>query len=181
MTWIDTGSPIDKYRKESGASGLGYSPQASRPSRSGPTASEPSPISRDEQPREKGAVDLTTRALAQALRAQRVVIVESRTIPGGTYAIIKVKNESAGMDPRTRAALETISQNWPTLSRNKLTRAAPGVGYVLTHEGYTQALALLAPLLRPRVRGETPRWKPGVDVAQVSQLIDTLTKTKTGP
>lgn len=143
-----------------------------------PFASEPSPIPRDEQPGEKGLV--TTRTLARALKEQRVTIIDQTSTPKADYLTIKIRAPSAGMDPRTRAALQTISQNWPTLSRNKLTRAAPGVGYVLTHEGYTQALALLSPLLRPRARGETPRWKPGVDAAQVSQLVDGLTKTKVG-
>ena len=144
-----------------------------------PVHAAPLPVSGTISAGERGVVD--TRVLARALREQRVTIIDQTQTPKADYLTIKIKAPSAGMDPRTRAALETISQNWPTLSRNKLTRAAPGVGYVLTHEGYTQALALLSPLLRPRARGEAPRWLPNVTAAQVSQLIDTLTKTKTGP
>lgn len=138
-----------------------------------PSASAPLPVSGTEQPRED---TLDTRALARALREQRVVIVESRTIPGGTYAIIKVKNESAGMDPRIRDALLRIHSRYPTLSRRALAKAG-GVGYQITAEGYKGALRLLAPLLHPRARGEAPRWLPNVTAAQVSQLIDTLLKT----
>ena len=144
-----------------------------------PSAPAPLPVSGDEQPREKGAVDLTTRVLARALREQRVIIVESRTIPGGTYAIIKVKNESADMDPRVRDALMRIRKDFPLLSRRGLARQPYGHA-PLTAEGYKGALRLLAPLLRPRARGEAPRWLPNVTPAQVSQLVDTLTKTKTG-
>lgn len=146
--------------------------------RPGPVRPGPAriPLSEAGDPREN---TLDTRALARALREQRVVIVESRTIPGGTYAIVKVKHESAGMDPRIRDALLRIHSRYPTLSRRALAKAG-GVGYQITAEGYRAALALLAPLLHPRARGEAPRWLPGVSAAQVSQLVDTLTKTKTG-
>lgn len=138
-----------------------------------PSASEPSPTSRDAEPRED---TLDTRALARALREQRVVIVESRSIPGGTYAIVKVKDPGQGMDPRVKDALLRIRAQYPKLSRRQLARAG-GVGYQITAEGYKGALALLSALLHPRARGEAPRWLPGVTAAQVSATIDGLLKT----
>lgn len=159
-----------------GASGLDHPTRPSRPSPSGPTAAEPLPVSGTEQPREN---TLDTRALAQALREQRCTIIDQTSAPSADYLTIKVTKPRPGMDPRIRDALLRIHSRYPTLSRRALAKAG-GVGYQITAEGYKGALALLAPLLRPRARGEAPRWLPNVTPAQVSQLVDTLTKTKTG-
>ena len=159
-----------------GASGLDHPTRPSRPSQSGPSVSAPLPVSGTEQPRED---TLDTRALARALREQRCTIIDQSSTPKADYLTIKVKKESAGMDPRIRDALLRIHSRYPTLSRRALAKAG-GVGYQITAEGYKGALRLLAPLLHPRARGETPRWLPNVTPAQVSQLVDVLTRPKVG-
>lgn len=159
---------------QAGATGMTTLPAAS--ARPGPVRPGPAriPLSEAGDPRED---TLDTRALARALREQRVTIIDQTSAPSADYLTIKVTKPRPGMDPRTIDALRRIRNHWPTLSRRKIdTEDAP-----LTAEGYRAALALLSPLLRPRARGEAPRWKQGVTSQQVSALIDTLTKTKTGP
>ena len=117
-----------------------------------------------------------TRVLARALREQRVTIIDQTQTPSADYLTIKIKAPSAGMDPRIRDAVLRIHSRYPTLSRRALAKAG-GVGYQITAEGYKGALALLAPLLHPRARGEAPRWKQGVTSQQVSATVDALTKT----
>lgn len=138
-----------------------------------PTAAEPWPIPGQTEAREKG---LDTRALAQALREQRVQIIDQTSAPSADYLTIKVAKPRPGMDPRVRDALMRIRKDYPRLSRRGL--AQQPYGYApLTAEGYKGALALLAPLLHPRARGEAPRWLPGVSAGQVSDTIDGLLKT----
>jgi hypothetical protein len=158
-------------RPRRGASGLDHPTRPSRPSQSGPSAAEPFPISRDGEPREKGEV-VGTRDVIHALHEQRATLVDAARYPSGLYVLLKIREPGPGLDPRTRDALVTIRAFYPRLSRRAM---------ALTGEGYRAALALLSPLLHPRARGEAPRWKQGVTSQQVSALIDTLTKTKTGP
>lgn len=162
---------------QAGATGMTTLPAAS--ARPGPVRPGPAriPLSEAGDPRED---TLDTRALARALREQRVTIIDQTSAPSADYLTVKVTKPRPGMDPRVRDALLRIHSRYPTLSRRALAKAG-GVGYQITAEGYKGALALLAPLLHPRARGEAPRWLPNVTPAQVSQLIDTLTKTKTGP
>lgn len=160
-------------RPRRGASGLDHPTRPSRPYPSGPAAPAPLPISGTEQPREN---TLDTRALAQALREQRCTIIDQTSAPSADYLTVKVTKPRPGMDPRIRDALLRIHSRYPTLSRRALAKAG-GVGYQITAEGYKGALALLAPLLHPRARGEAPRWKQGVTSQQVSATVDALTKT----
>lgn len=158
---------------QAGATGMTTLPAA--PVRLGPVRPGPAriPLSEAGDPRED---TLDTRALAQALREQRVTIIDQSSAPSADYLTIKVTKPRPGMDPRIRDALGRIAQHYPTLSRRALAKAG-GVGYQITAEGYKGALALLAPLLHPRARGEAPRWKQGVTSQQVSATVDTLTKT----
>lgn len=137
-----------------------------------PSAPAPSPTSGPTEPREKG---VDTRALARALREQRVTIINDSQSPSGLYVLLKIREPGPGMDPRVRDALMRIRKDYPKLSRRGL--AQQPYGYApITAEGYKGALALLAPLLHPRARGEAPRWLPGVSAGQVAQEIDDLLK-----
>ena len=137
-----------------------------------PVHAAPLPTSRDEQPREN---ILDTRALAQALREQRCTIIDQTSAPSADYLTVKIAKPRPGMDPRVKDALLRIRKDYPKLSRRGL--AQQPYGYApLTAEGYKGALALLAPLLHPRARGEAPRWLPGVSAGQVAQEIDDLLK-----
>lgn len=155
-----------------GPSGLDHPTRPSRPAPSGPSASAPSPTSRDAEPREN---ILDTRALAQALREQRCTIIDQTSAPSADYLTVKVVKPRPGMDPRVKDALLRIHAQYPKLSRRALAKAG-GVGYQITAEGYKGALALLAPLLHPRARGEAPRWLPSVTAAQVSATVAGLLK-----
>lgn len=137
-----------------------------------PSAPAPSPTSGAISAGERGLVD--TRVLARALREQRVTIIDQTQTPSADYLTIKIKAPSAGMDPRVKDALCIILAYYPILSRRTLTDRA--LIAKLTAEGYKGALALLAPLLHPRARGEAPRWLPGISAGQVAQTIDDLLK-----
>lgn len=124
------------------------------------------PIQNAQKAEREGVAGLSAYALMCALRDGRVQITDQHEMPAGTYVILRVANESGSApDERTAGALKVIRDRFPTLSRNKL---------ALGTDSYYLALRRLDALLRPRVRGETPRWKPGVDAAQVSQLVDNL-------